>query len=98
MATKTTATQPYRVVLAWNRSGDDGAGGNDVRYYVVERSISGGGNPWITLATVPASGASTYQWDHVLGPTAGSYDYTVSAIDCGGTASAQATAAAVTLP
>ena len=99
VATPTTASQPYRVVLTWNRSPDDDiVGGGDVRLYAVARRVSGAGNSWSTLVAVPASGANTYQWDHVLGPTAGVYDYTVRAVDCGGTSSVQASPATVTLP
>ena len=97
-ATKVTVGQPYRVSVTWSRSTDDGAGDADVRQYVVEWRDQGSGGPWSSLATVAATGATTYQWDHALPLTAGTYEYAIRASDCAGAYSTAVTSSTVTLP
>ena len=86
---------PNSVELDWDRSTDDGAGAADVRHYLVERRLGSGA--WVTLATIPATGATSYVWHHMR-PGNGTYTYGVRAVDCGGTASTRTTDGAVTLP
>lgn len=95
--TEVSTSGVYRVNVLWNRSTDDGIGANDVRHYVVLRRESSSSGPWTTLATVVASGATTYAWRHEL-PGNGSYTYAVRAVDCGGLYSVQANSASVTFP
>ena len=49
------------VVIFWNRSSDDGAGGNDVQRYDVYRTTSYSG-PYELVANVTADGSLTYDW------------------------------------
>lgn len=49
------------VTLRWSRSGDDGAGANDVIRYHVYRSTSIDG-PFIPIGDVPATGNEMYEW------------------------------------
>jgi hypothetical protein len=86
---------PYRVEITWDRATDDGMNALDVRHYIIERQLGAG--PWVTLGTVPATGAATYAWSHG-DPGTGTYTYGVRAVDCGGTPSIRDTDAAVTLP
>ncbi|HVH39798.1 MAG TPA: prepilin-type N-terminal cleavage/methylation domain-containing protein [Gemmatimonadaceae bacterium] len=85
-----SSSGPYRVEVRWLRSTDDGAGADDVRYYVIERRPTAGAAPWETLATLPARGSTTYLWTHGSPSGSGSYTYGVRAVDCAGTASARA--------
>lgn len=96
--TKVTTSLPYRVQLAWNASSDDSAAPNDVQYYVIEWRVSGTGNSWQTLTTVPATRAGTYLWTHANPLVIGDYEYGIRAADCGGLLSAQVVSAVVTLP
>lgn len=79
-ADEVTNSAPYRVELTWERSADDGAGEDDVRYYLIDRQLGAGA--WVTLATIPATGALTYDWVHA-NPGSGNFTYGVRAIDCG---------------
>jgi hypothetical protein len=90
-----TNTGVYRVALTWDRSGDDGAGGDDVRSYLVERQRAF--SPWETLAAVPATGALSYAWTHYL-PGDGNYLYGVRAMNCGDIPSSRDIDAAGVLP
>jgi type II secretory pathway pseudopilin PulG len=94
-ATKSTSTHPFRVTLRWDDSGDDGGGALDVRQYVLEWRLSG--SVWRSLASVPATRATTYEWAHALPTVSGSYEYSVRALDCA-TASTRVSAATLTLP
>jgi prepilin-type N-terminal cleavage/methylation domain-containing protein len=86
---------PYRVLVRWDRSADDGSGENDVRYYLVERQRSGGS--WTSLATVAATGALTYEYGHAS-PGVGTYSYGVRAIDCAQQSSTRDAASLLMLP
>jgi type II secretory pathway pseudopilin PulG len=81
----------YRVEVTWNRSGDDGIGAADVRQYQV--LVRPNSNPvvWQPVASVPATGATSYRYDHFQPQITGSVKYGVRAIDCGGLASTIAT-------
>jgi prepilin-type N-terminal cleavage/methylation domain-containing protein len=94
-ATKTTNSRPFRVRLNWDDSGDDGGGALDVRQYELEWRLTGG--VWRSLASVPATRASAYEWMHALPIVNGTYEYSVRALDCGG-ASTRVSATGVVLP
>lgn len=96
-ATKRTNSGFFRVELRWDDSGDDGAGALDVRHYVLEWRVSGS-TAWRPLASVPATRALTYEWHHMVPRVTGTYDYAVSAVDCGGAVSTRVTATGVVLP
>lgn len=96
--TKQAASGVYRVELAWDDSPDDAGGAGDVRYYVAERRLNIGGQPWVTLATIAASASPSYQWHHYLPEGNGDYEYAVRALDCAAQTSARATDGTVTLP
>ncbi|MCE9601889.1 MAG: fibronectin type III domain-containing protein [Gemmatimonadetes bacterium] len=93
----TTSPAKLRVRFTWNAATDDGAGAGDVRAYVVEWQKVGD-LAWKTIGSVAATRASTYEWQHHVPLVSGSYQYAVTAIDCGGTGSTRATATALTLP
>jgi len=88
---------PFRVELTWDASSDDDGGASDVRQYVIEWRKTGT-TPWLPVASVPATGANDYEWHHAVSRFNGDYDYSVRAVDCGGSASARATRTAVSLP
>jgi type II secretory pathway pseudopilin PulG len=92
-----TSPNRMRVRVTWNASTDDGGGEGDVRAYVVEWQLVGA-TAWQSLGSVPASRATSYEWQHAIPLVSGSYQYAIRAIDCGGTASARATATALSLP
>jgi len=81
----------YRVEVTWSKSSDDAGGASDVRSYQV--LIRPNSNPvvWAHVVTVPATGASSYRYDHFFPTLTGSVRYGVRAIDCGGLASSVAT-------
>lgn len=88
---------PFRVELEWEDSPDEASGANDVRHYVIEwRDASTA--VWSTLATVPASGLTDYEWHHEVPLVSGSFQYGVRAVDCGGAVSSRRTASSLSLP
>ncbi len=97
-ADKETASGIFRLEVDWAASDDDAGGETDVRYYLVERRLNVTGALWETLATVPATTASSYRWDHTLPGGSGTYEYGVRAVDCAGQVSSRTTASTVTLP
>lgn len=94
-ATKTTNSRPFRVTLSWDDSGDDGNGAADVRQYAIEWRRSGG--DWRAIASVPARGAASYEYIHMLPVVTGTWEYGIRALDCTGS-SARVTASSLTLP
>jgi type II secretory pathway pseudopilin PulG len=81
----------YRVEVTWNRSSDDGGGASDVRHYQVLVRPNITPVVWEAVASVPATGAATYRFDHYLPSITGAVRYGVRAVDCGGMASNVAT-------
>lgn len=73
----------YFVRVTWNASGDDGSGANDVRHYVLNLRPNTNPVTWQAVAVVPATGASSYRFEHHLSTTSGSIKYGVHAVDCG---------------
>ena len=92
-----TSPARMRVRVMWSPSTDDGGGAGDVRAYIVDRRRTGA-TTWQSLASVAASRASSYEWQHAIPLDTGAFQYSIRAIDCGGTASSRATATALTLP
>ena len=86
-----------RVEFTWDPSSDDGGGVRDVRAYLIDwRRV--GATTWRSIGSVPATGASDYEWQHWVPLVAGSFEYSARAIDCGGTPSSRQTASSVSLP
>ncbi|MBX7118316.1 MAG: prepilin-type N-terminal cleavage/methylation domain-containing protein [Gemmatimonadaceae bacterium] len=93
--TKVTNARPYRAMVDWDASPDDGAGALDVRTYAVD--VRRTGVAWRTIGSVAATGANTYKWSQPLPLDTGSFEYAVRALDCSGSSS-RVTTSAVALP
>jgi len=79
-ATNNAGGNPVQVTIAWNASGDDGAGEADVKEYVVLRRPSAGGS-WVAVGNLAARRTATYSFvDNFL--KTGSWIWGVQAVDC----------------
>lgn len=94
--TRVNNAYPLRVELDFDASTDDAGASADVTHYVIERRIAAG--TWTSIATVPATRASAYQWTDVRPTLVGTVEYGVRAVDCGGLSSTRATRSNVSLP
>lgn len=91
-------TAPFFARVRWNASASDDVATGGVSHYVV-RTRPASDTLWRPVATVPATGVSTYEFEHHMPTLVGSVRYGVQAIGCGMLASGIAVSAqAPTLP
>jgi hypothetical protein len=91
----TASTFPRGATLAWDKSAMDTGDPDDAQYYIVERRLSGG--TWSTIATVNAAGSTSYSYLDSRQTVAGTFEYRISVVGCGGTISATAALGSLTL-
>jgi type II secretory pathway pseudopilin PulG len=91
-------SNPYRVLVRWTASASDDVATGGVSHYVV-RTRPASDSLWRPVATVPATGVATYEYEHYMPSLLGSVRYGVQAVGCAMLASGTVVSAqAPTLP
>jgi hypothetical protein len=78
----TGSNAPYAIRVRWTASSSDDVATGGVSHYVV-RTRPASDSLWQPVATVPANGASTYEYEHHFPTLLGSVRYGVQAVGCG---------------
>jgi type II secretory pathway pseudopilin PulG len=83
----TGANSPYAIRVRWNASATDDVATGGVSHYLV-RTRPASDSVWRPVATIPATGLGSYEYEHHMPTLLGSVRYGVQAVSCGMLASA----------